>query len=513
MFFAVFAFLFLFAVQADASAGRFPQSAKPNIIVILADDMGYSDLGCTGAEIRTPNLDKLASDGLLFTHCYNTSRCCPTRASLLTGQYQWDAGIGHMVSTKSNLPEYRGLNDKNATIAELLKLHGYQTFMAGKWHIGNERHKWPDKRGFDQFYGTPTGGGLYFYPSKFYDRPVYHNGVEVKPDSTWYSTDGFTDYTIDYIKNRRDRGKPFFVYLAYIAPHFPLQAKEEDIDKYRTTYLAGYDRIRNRRFEKQKILGIVPADQTISKPVYRRWQSVKNPQKEALKMTVYAAQVDCMDQNIGRIVSALKEENIFENTVIMFMSDNGGCSYSFNNTPKAELGTRNCNASYGKWYNVSNTPYRMAKAQEHEGGIITPMVMHWPAGIDKSGKIISDPVHTMDIMPFCLELAGATYPGSFMSRKLDPLDGINFMPLVNGKGKYPQRTLFWEHQGNRAVRKGDWKLVSLRKMAWELYDLSKDPFEQKDLADKCPEKVSQLRKLYGEWAKDHGVKPWPLKKK
>ena len=205
---------------------------KPNIIVILADDMGYSDLGCTGAEIETPNLDALAKQGALFTHCYNTSRCCPTRASLLTGQYQWDVGMGHMTSTRSSLPEYQQqMNTQSPTIAELLRLEGYQSFMAGKWHVGDARDAWPDRRGFDQFYGTPAGGGLYFYPSKFYRRPVYHNGREVKPDASWYSTDGFTDYTVDFIRNRWDKGGPFFIYLAYIAPHYPLQAKQADIVK------------------------------------------------------------------------------------------------------------------------------------------------------------------------------------------------------------------------------------------------------------------------------------------
>ena len=485
---------------------------KPNIIVILADDMGFSDLGCTGAEIQTPNLDKLASDGLLFTNCYNTSRCCPTRAALLTGQYQWDAGMGDMTTTESDFPEYqKEINDNNMTIAESLQQVGYQTFMAGKWHLGDRREAWPDRRGFEQFYASPFGGGIYFYPFHI-DRPIYHNGVEVIPDENWYSTDAFTDETVDYIRHRPSKEKPFLIYLAYVAPHVPLQAKKEDIDKYRDVYKVGYNKIRNARYEKQKRLGLFSGGMKASDQDVPHWKTVKNKDQEALKMAVYAAQIDCMDQNIGRIVSVLKEEGILENTVIMFMSDNGACQSGLNKTPDAEIGTRDSYAGYGKWYNVSNTPYRKRKAQEHEGGIITPLIMHWPNGIDMPGKKISDPVHVMDVMPVCLELAGATYPDNFLSRKLDPLDGISFMPLIDGTGKHPERTLFWEHEGNRAVRQGDWKLVALHKENWELYDLNKDPFEQNDLADKYPEKASQLRKLYGKWANDHGVRPWPLKK-
>lgn len=491
----------------------FGQTERPNIIAILVDDMGYSDLGCTGAEIKTPNLDALAKQGVLFTHCYNTSRCCPTRASLLTGQYQWDVGMGHMTATKSSLPEYQPqMNTRSPTVAELLKLAGYQTFMAGKWHVGDARNAWPDHRGFDQFYGTPAGGGLYFYPSKFYKRPVFHNGQEVKPDASWYSTDGFTSYTVDFIKNRRDKGRPFFIYLAYIAPHYPLQAKQADIDKYRDVYSVGYDAIRKARFEKQRRLGIVSSDIPASKSVHGNWASVKDKAQEALKMAVYAAQVDCLDQNIGKLVTALRQEGILDNTAIMFMSDNGGCSAGFNRTPEADIGTRYSNAAYGKWYNVSNTPYRMAKAQEHEGGIITPMIMHWPNGIERAGQVISEPLHIMDIPPACLALAGAEYPATYQLRDLDPPDGISFLPLLGGAQQEKDRVFYWEHQGNRAVRKGNWKLVALHKQNWELYNLAQDPYEQFDLAGENTEKAGGLLKLYEDWAEEHGVQPWPLKK-
>ena len=507
--------VFFLVVSLFSACETKSEIEKPNIIVILVDDMGYSDLGCTGSEIKTPNIDKMAEEGVLFTNFYNASRCCPTRASLLTGQYQWDAGIGHMDYTKSPLPEYQGyLNQQSVTIAEVLKDNGYQTFMSGKWHIGHkQRAWWPDHRGFEQFYGTPAGGGIYFYPSKFYDRPVFWNGEQQYPDSSWYSTDAFTDYSIDYIKNRRKKDKPFFMYLAYIAPHFPLQAKKEDIDKYRETYKVGYDVIRNARYEKQKKLGLVRNDLPASDAVYPDWDSVEDKDAEAMEMAVYAAMIDCLDQNIGKLMQSLKDEGIDKNTMVMFLSDNGACQTAWNKTPEAELGSRDCNAGYGIWYNVSNTPYRMRKSQQHEGGNITPLIMHWPAGLEKKGEYIREHAHINDIMPTCLALAGADYPENYNSKKLDKLDGKSFLPLLDGAKQDKKRAFFWEHEGNTAVRVGDWKLVSLHKKEWELYNLDEDPYELNDLAEQFPERAEELRKKYKVWAKEHGVQKWPLKKK
>ena len=485
---------------------------QPNIIIILADDMGYSDIGCTGSEIETPNLDKMANEGVLFTNFYNTSRCCPSRTSLLTGQYQWDAGMGCMDYTKSDYPEYQGyLNRKSATIAEMLKTANYQTFMAGKWHVGSkERYMWPDGRGFDQFYGVPKGGGIYFYPSKFYERPVFWNGEQVYPDSTWYSTDAFTDYSINYIKEKREKDKPFFMYLAYIAPHFPLQAKKEDIEKYKDTYKVGYDVIRKARFKKQQEMGLFPKNIKMSEPDYPEWDSVKNKDDESLKMAVYAAMVDCMDQNIGRLMQSLEDEGIEDNTIVFFLSDNGAAQTDWNKTPDAKIGTRNSNAAYGIWYNVSNTPYRMHKSQEHEGGIITPLIVHWPAGIKSKGTKISEIAHITDLMPTCLELAGAKYPAKYKGKALDPLDGKSILPLLNGKLQDKNRLYFWEHMGNKAVRKGNWKLVALYHGDWELYNLENDPFETNNLINNQPEKAKALLGEYEKWAKKHGVQPWPL---
>ena len=500
-----------------ANEGKTSRNERPNIIIILADDMGFSDLGCTGSEIETPNLDHLARQGLLFTNFYNTSRCCPSRAALLTGQYQWDAGMGHMTYTKSKYPEYQQvMNMNNATIAELLRQTGYQTVTTGKWHLGNNRDYWPDKRGFDNFYGTPTGGGIYFYPSKFYDRSVYSDGKRIEPGEAWFSTDGFTDYAIDFITKKRNKERPFFMYVAYIAPHFPLQAKAKDIQKYHGKYDVGYQFIRNARFNKQVGQDIFDSKRTPSKPTFKDWESIKSKPTESRKMAVYAAQVDNMDQNIGRILQALEDTDSLDNTVLMFLSDNGGCSAGWNKTPEAEIGTRECNAAYGAWYNVSNTPYRQSKSRVHEGGIITPLIVHWPNGISEPGKMVKRPAHIMDIMPTCLELAGTTYPNTFESRSIDPIDGQSILPWVTSKKTEEhskKRLLFWEHEGNRSVRKGDWKLVALRKKKWELYDLSQDPFETNNLAAEHPAIVSELSEAFKKWAAEHGVRPWPLKKK
>ncbi len=505
-------FLLLLSINLFA-AEDVNNNDPPNIIIILADDMGYSDLGCTGSEIETPNLDSMAKEGILFTHCYNTSRCCPTRAALLTGQYQWDTGLGHMTYTNSPLPQYqKELNTNCATIAELLRDAGYQTFMSGKWHVGDKRENWPDRRGFDQFYGTPTGGGIYFYPSKHYKRPVFHNGKQIEPRD-WYSTDGFTDATVDYLKNRRDKNRPFFMYLAYIAPHFPLQAKEEDIAKYKGKYDKGYNATRKARYAKQQELGIVSEKHQLTPSEHPKWKKLKRQDEKNEMMTVYAAMVDCLDQNIGRVLTCLEEEGLDENTLVVFLSDNGGCRASFNKTPKAKIGTADSNAAYGAWYNVSNTPYRKAKSQVHEGGIITPMIARWPKGIGNPNRYSTEVVHVMDLMPTCLKLAGAKYPNSYNGNELDPIDGINVDSLfTSDESKLDDRTLFWEHEGNRAVRRGDWKLVSLHKGDWELYNLQSDPCELNDLSKDNPQLAEELHRLYENWAEEHGVKPWPLSK-
>lgn len=490
------------------------ESPPPNIVVILADDMGYSDLGCTGAEINTPNLDNLADNGLLFTHMYNTSRCCPSRASLLTGLYQHRAGIGAMVQNLG-MPAYQGYLDENSvTIAEVLQQKGYRTIMAGKWHVGDERQHWPDRRGFDQFYGIPKGGGLYFYPSDFLDRPIYKNGERVFPDSTtFYSTDNFTDESIGIVEEAVKQQQPFFLYLAYIAPHYPLQAWPEDIKKYEGKYDAGYDAIRRQRFEKQKELGLVPPDLKISPAEYPDWSLVENKEEEVRKMQVYAAQVDRMDQNIGKLVRALEAMEALDNTIIMFLSDNGACAQEENWAPGAKIGTNESFVSYGKnWANVSNTPFRQYKAQEHEGGIATPLIVHWPRGLKNTGKYINEPVHINDIMPTCLELADAEYPDHYQDRIIKPLDGKSFASFFRQDPDNLHDELYWEHLGNKAVRKGEWKLVKLKNQPWELYNLENDPLELKNMVRQKIDLKDSLANEWQQWANYAGVEPWPIEK-
>ncbi len=499
--------------QSDARLQSVRNDKRPNIIVILADDMGYSDLGCMGSEIATPNLDRLANNGALFTHCYNASRCCPSRASLLTGLYQHSVGIGHMTADRG-FPAYRGfLNKQCVTIAEVLQKEGYQTFMSGKWHVGGAREQWPDYRGFERFYSIPSGGGVYFYPSPFVDREIYRNGEQVFPDSsTFYSTDAFTDEALQMVETASEDDQPFFLYLAYIAPHFPLQAWPEDIAKYQGKYDQGYEGIRQRRYEKQQQLNIISAETEISPSDFPAWNTVENQEAEAHKMEIYAAQVDRMDQNIGKLLAKLEEKDQLDNTVILFLSDNGATAEEVNRAPGAEIGTVASFASYGQnWANVSNTPYRLYKSMEHEGGIITPLIVHWPQGMGASGQLVKQVVLINDIMPTCLEIAGATYPEQYNGNEILPLNGRSFAPLLQKPVNTVERLIFWEHEGNKAVRQGAWKLVKRHRQPWELYNLEDDPTELNDLSKEQPEKFDQLEKAWNEWAAEVGVRYWPVK--
>ncbi len=484
----------------------------PNIIVILADDMGYSDLGCTGGEIATPNLDRLAENGLLFTHCYNASRCCPSRASLLTGVYQHRAGVGHMTGDQG-FPAYQGhLNKQCVTMAEVLKKEGYHTLMSGKWHVGSERKYWPDRRGFDRFYSIPTGGGIYFYPSPFVDRSIYRDGEQVHPDSTtFYSTDAFTDEAITFVQEAQTDDKPFFLYLAYIAPHFPLQALPEDIAKYKGKYAEGYDTIRQRRFRKQQQSGIVDTNTKLSPSDFPSWNAVEDKAEETRKMEVYAAQVDRMDQNIGKLLAQLEKMGELDNTIIFFLSDNGATAEEVNRSPDAEIGTAASFVSYGQnWGNVSNTPYRLYKSMEHEGGIITPLIVHWPKGIAGAGQLIRQTVHINDIMPTCLDIAGAAYPDRYEGNKILALNGQSFASWLQKPAEEAERQLFWEHEGNKAVRQGDWKLVKRHEQPWELYHLKEDPTELNDLSEAHPDLFNRLQKDWRDWAEEAGVRDWPV---
>ncbi|HMJ90846.1 MAG TPA: arylsulfatase, partial [Candidatus Acidoferrum sp.] len=455
---------------------------RPNIIVMLADDVGYSDIGCYGGEIKTPNLDKLAGGGVRFTQFYNTARCCPTRASLLSGLYPHQAGVGHM-NQNGGVDGYRGeLNRRCVTIAEVLRGAGYATMMTGKWHVTGStnmkvdasRNSWPLQRGFDRFYGTITGAGNYFDPSfltrdndnftKFTDR-------EYQPESYYY-TDALADNSVRFIREHRERTpeKPFFLYLAFTAAHWPLHAREEDMAKYRGKYDGGYEPIRRARLERMKDMGLIDPKWTPA-PLKGDWASVSNKAWEARCMEVYAAQLDRMDQGIGKVVAELQRSGALDNTLIFYMQDNGGCaenigrdrparpptrggtnsnSFVFTNHrvphlrdgrpyrvgPDAMPGPEDTYISYGEgWANVSDTPFREYKHWVHEGGISTPLIVHWPRGIERSrrGKLETQPGHLIDIMATCVEVAGAKYPTSAHGNEIKPMEGTSLAPAFRGK--------------------------------------------------------------------------------
>lgn len=506
-----------------AAADSSKRSGPPNIVIIMADDMGYSDLGCYGGEIETPHIDRLASNGLRFTQFYNTARCCPTRAALLTGLYQHQAGIGHMVGDYG-IPSYQGkLNDRCLTIAEALRPAGYSTLATGKWHVGSDRGHWPLDRGFDRYFGTPSGGGFYFKEAiQFRKRFVTLGNDEVDFPKDGYVTDLFTDYAIQFVEEAATRDEPFFLYLAHIAPHWPLQAKPEDIAKYKDRYDAGWDTIRTARYRKQLESGLIDSNWKLS-PRHKEakpWTEMPAEKKSDLshRMSVYAAQIDSIDQNVGRLIETLKTLNRFENTVIMILSDNGcsaeGGPGGFRRGDKSKpIGHGATYASAGlEWANVSDTPFRRFKMSTHEGGISTPLIVHWPAGLKRQGEFENEPGHVVDLMPTCLDLAGVSYPESHNGNDLLPLAGKSLRPSFNGES-IKRDGIYWEHQGNRAVRVGDWKLVAAHRSPWELYNLKLDRTEQNNLAKKHPTKVKQLAETWQAWADRSGVKPWPIKKK
>lgn len=536
---------------------------RPNILVILSDDMGYSDIGCYGGEIRTPNLDALAADGLRFTQFYNTARCCPTRASLLTGLHPHQAGIGHMMEDRG-LEGYRGnLNRRCVTLAEALRPAGYRNYAAGKWHVTpgasaralRDQHNWPLQRGFDRFYGTIHGAGSYWDPSSLTrdnQSITAANDPEYQPPEFYY-TDAISDHAVRFLREHaRDHGaEPFFLYVAYTAAHWPMHAKESDITKYQGQYDAGYEPVRQARLAKLKQLGLLATNST-SAPLAGNWQKAKNHEFEARCMEVYAAMVDCMDQGIGRIVAQLKQQGQYDRTLILYLQDNGGCAETVgrgtNAIPRADQpslprmapsisqygstpsqtrdgwpvrlgygvmpGPQDTYIAYGReWANVSNTPFREYKHWVHEGGISTPLIVHWPAGIPVSrrGSLSQVPGQLPDIMATCLAVAGANYPIEFRGQKITPLEGKSLLPAFEG-GPVEREGLFWEHEGNRAVRIGDWKLVAKGPAGpWELYDMAADRAEQHDLALQQPARVRELSARWDAWAKRANVLPWPWK--
>lgn len=498
--------------------------APPNIIVILADDMGFSDLGCYGSEIETPNLDRLAGGGLRFTQFYNASRCCPSRASLLTGLYAHQAGVGNMIAD-AGLPGYQGrLNDRCVTIAEVLKGRGYATIMAGKWHVGGEDFSVPPwKRGFETSLSAKAGG--FYYGKKAEYGPLWLNGRNLANQSPelpkdWYTTDLFTDFGIREIQKAVAAKRPFFFYLAHTAPHFPLQAPVADVAKYRGKYKVGWEKLREQRYQRQLESGLMDRSWPLS-PLPKgqpktddlpAWESLSEADKDQCDqiMALYAACVDRLDQSVGRLTRELELLGALDNTLILFLSDNGGSGEgsilgklkTTQNGPSAFCGQA--------WATLQNTPFRYYKHFEHEGGIATPLIAHWPRGISKPG-FCREPAHIIDLMVTCVEASGARYPSEFNGQKILPTEGRSLLPAFGG-GAIGRRELFWEHNGQAAVREGDWKLVCVKNGPWELYNVAEDRTELKNLAGKEPGRVKTLEAKWEAWAKRAGVFPKPNRK-
>jgi len=556
---------FLKALGLGAVAMSLPASAepsaKPNIVLIMSDDMGFSDIGCYGGEINTPHLDRLARNGLRFTQFYNTARCCPTRAALMTGLYQHQAGVGHMMDDRG-FDSYRGnLNNNCVTIAEALQPAGYRTYMTGKWHVTRHtkpegpKFNWPRQRGFDKFYGTIIGAGSFYDPMTLCRDNTYitpENDPEYKPENFYY-TDAISDNAAKYIREHQAEApeQPFFMYVAYTAAHWPMHAPEEEIAKYKGKFDEGYAHYRAERFKRLKELGLIDEDWELSDQA-GDWEKVKHKEWEARCMEVYAAMIDRMDQGIGLIVAELRRQGVLDNTLIFFLQDNGGCAEGMGRNPRVnerwvsaikdrtpmgpdELqptlwppmktrdgqpvkggpevmpGPDGTYIGYGRnWANVSNTPFREYKHWVHEGGISTPLICHWPEKIKTPGRLCNEPGHLIDIMATCVDVAGATYPTEYKGHAIQPAEGVSLAPTF-AKEALKERAIYWEHEGNRAVRQGKWKLVSKHPGGWELYDMDNDRTEQHDLASQHPEKVDELKSLWERWAERVGVQPWPLK--
>ena len=486
---------------------------RPNIIYILVDDMGYSDIGCYGSEINTPNIDQLANNGIKLRSFYNNARCCPTRASLLTGQYPHTVGMGDMVTlAKSPITpgSYQGfLDNRYPTIAEQLKKVGYNTYMTGKWHVGERSQHWPLTRGFEHYFGLISGASSYYeiIPAEEGKRFIVLDDKEYTPPADgFYMTDAFTDHAIQYLDDQKNlhANNPFFLYLAYTAPHFPLHAYESDIAKYEQLYTQGWDVTRKNRYQKMIQLGLVDKRyQLTEKPAdIPAWETVTNKKQWVRKMAVYAAMIDRMDQNIGRLINKLKANHQFENTLIVFISDNGGCAENMEsrklNDSTKQIGERGTYVTYDfPWANVSNTPFKKYKKFMHEGGMITPCIIQWPAKIKAQKKFQEGIGHLIDLLPTGLELAGIPAHN---------LPGESLSYLWNGK-KIAPKTYCWEHEGNKAIRKGNWKLVKdLEDPGWELYNLAIDPTEVNNLAGNFLVRVQEMEKEYDSWALKVGVR-------
>ncbi len=510
------------AVMTPVSAFAQRPSEKPNIVLILADDLGFSDLGSFGSEIRTPNLDRLAQEGLRITQFYNSGRCCPSRAALLTGLYPHQAGVGDMVQDKGT-PAYQGyLSKHSATIAQLLKTGGYNTIVSGKWHVGLVQSAWAVNRGFDQSFTMQNNGSSYFNSEPLYNdgRTVTFqlNGRQIQRyDTSRYLTQAITDFAIQSIDRIKDQSNPFFLYLAYNAPHWPIQALPEDIARYKGSYMQGWDALRTARYKKLVSLGIIQKEWILS-PRYEKapeWKALSAIEKDQwdTRMAIYAAMIDRMDQCIGQVLDKLRATGRDRNTLVLFVSDNGGSGdtvreWSYVTQKTGDPGSVNSIDSYDPpWGNASNTPFRLFKKNTHEGGIASPFIAWFPGKI-RPNRLSKQIGHITDIMPTLLDVAGVRYPETFGNEQLTPLAGSSLIRLFQHPEQVEKKTIFWEHEGSRAVRKQDWKLVAEIGQPWELYDLKTDRTETTNLAGRYPGKVRELEREYLEWAEKVGVVDW-----
>jgi len=511
---------------------------RPNILIIMADDMGYSDINCYGGEINTPNINSLAEGGVRFTNFYNCARCVATRASILTGLTPSQAGLGLERRGREAAGSHGGLSKNCVTIAEVLKGAGYHTLMSGKWHLAGDeiglwddkkattQDRWPLQRGFDRYYGTIEGSGSYFYPPTLVEgnTPIDSEG------SGYYYTDAVTDNMVRFVKEHAESEskKPFFGYLAYTAPHWPLHAPESEIAKYKGKFDKGWDALRQKRYERMIKMGLIDPKWPLSEkdPDIPDWVDEKDKEWWARHMEVYAAQVDVMDQGVGKIMDVLNEKGLTENTLVLFLSDNGGCAEHIGDWVKQFLcwpeggmtrdgrpikdrhsrdvlpGPEDTYMSYqARWAHLSNTPYRKYKSFLHEGGISTPLIAYWPSRIKRRGVLEEQVGHVYDLMGTCLDLAGAEYPTERKGESVIPTEGVSIVPALYGSKIKRGTDIFgWEHIGHRAVRKGKWKIVSLRgEKPWELYDIEADRTEMNNLADQYPERVEEMVKIYKDW--------------
>ena len=510
-----------YAVPVAAQAPAKP----PNIVVILVDDMGFSDVGCYGSEIPTPNIDALAAGGLRFAQFYNNARCSPSRASLLTGTYPHQAGLGHLEPVV--IPRSKGLQgrlaDRVVTMAEVLRGSGYLTAMAGKWHLGIPHGTGPWQRGFDRSLASPAGELYYRNQPQQLAKRVFLDGRVVPSDSPelgkgdWYSSDLFVDWGIKFIDEARAKKKPFFLYLPFVAVHFPVMAPAEDVARFRGKYLAGWDAIREKRLEKQRALGLFGDEVTLPPrlPNTYDWDKLSPEERDRFDgmMATYAADIARMDKAVGDLVARLKAAGELDNTLIMFMSDNGGTAESGpdGRSLGGPLGSATSNIFVGmNWATLQNTPFRYFKHHTHEGGISTPLIAHWPAGIDarQNGSFVREPGHLVDVMATVVDVTGAHYPQQVAGKPIVPMQGRSMAPAFHGERLTRDRPIFLEHEGNRAVRDERWKLVARFDQPWELYDMDVDRSEINDLAATDPARVKRMAAQWDAWAAASYVDRW-----